>query len=164
MVNESRDSRVHGRTRKRRAPVTPKDVIEAITTMTLAKVGPTEIGRRLKADPKFAGRVPQPRTIKRYVALAKGSSDVSEPWRLADADPDEAALVVPVIAAVVEHTAGRVQSVSKAEAAWIVKIVGAAGDIDPWDAYRLARLLLSDPDAERDVQQYLSFAPWRDDG
>jgi len=157
---------VQARARKGRTPVTPKDVIEAITDLTLRDFGPAEIGRKLKADRRFRGRVlPGPRTIKKYVARAKtGGPEASEPWRLADADPDDAALVVPVLSAVVEGTLGHVRAISTAEAALIVRIVRSASDVEAWDAYRLARRLLSDPSADEDVQAYLSFAPWRDGG
>ncbi len=161
-MNGEQGSRVNARARTGLSLVTPSDVVGAIFDQSARGRGPAEIERRLKADKQFRGRVPTLRTIKKYVARAKRrESEAPDPWTLADANPDDVGLVVPVVAAVIEGTGGHVSAVSKTEAALIVRIVRAAPDIEPWDAFRLARRLRSEPDAEPDVQAYLSFAPWR---
>jgi hypothetical protein len=111
--------------------------------------------------------IPSLRTVQNIVADLK-SPKKSDPWSLADAGTDEAALVMPVWREVVEYTQGKVSHLTKAEAEWIVKIRRVAPELWPdglsfWHIYLLAReyVLLTDlkkpttgPDA------YLAFAPW----
>ena len=156
MVHESRTKALQGR------PASP-DVTDAITDLTLRGYGPAEIERKMGEDPSFRGRVPKLRTVKKYAALAK-RGPASEPWSLIDAPADELPAIVPVVAAVIERSEGRVRNVSKREAAIVARILRAAPKVPPWDAYRLARRVVADPDVERDVTEYLGFEPWTDDG
>lgn len=152
------------RTIKGQGATTPDDVIEAITDLTHRTRGPAEIAKLLSEDGEYRhlrGRIPKLRTIKKYAALAKkGLPGASVPWRFTDAPADEVPLVMPVVAAVIEKSAGRVREISKAEAALVARIVRAAPDVPPWTAYRLARRILADPDAAGDVQIELALKPW----
>lgn len=113
--------------------------------------------------------MPVERTIKKYVAEAKRSSEVdADPWRIEDADPADVAAVVRVIAAVVERTGGRVRGVSKQEAKLIVRINAAVPSatptprLDPWDTYRLARRLIASPEDEAEILLYLGTQSFGD--
>jgi hypothetical protein len=156
VVHESRTKAVQGR------PASD-DVILAITDLTFRGFGPAEIERQMGDDPSFRGRVPKLRTVKKYAALAK-QGPASEPWSLVEAPADELAAIVPVVAAVIEQSEGRVRNVSKREAAVVSRILRAAPKVPPWDAYRLARRIVADPSIERDVTEYLGFEPWTEGG
>ncbi len=152
-----------GRVKKGRIPVrgpaTDRDVIAAIGELRGQGYGPAEIQRRLARDHTMSDRLPGPATIKKYAARAKPEAIV-DPWRLGVAEPDEVAAIVPIIAAVVDRTAGRVRQVSKREAVLLTRLVRAAPTLDPWDAYRLARRLIGSPDDESNVLLYLGLRPW----
>jgi len=151
-----------GRTRTR-GPGTDRDVIEAIEELRRAGFMPAEIHRRLARDPLFMGRAPKLGVVKKYAARA-ATEPITDPWRLCSRKPvqlDEIATVPPVIAAVVERTQGRVRQVTRHEATIVARLVRAADDIGPWDAYRLAQRLISRPEDEPDVLLYLGARPWR---
>ena len=108
-----------------------------------------------------AGRAPKLRTVQRWVAQ---KSDPSGAWRFADADAEDAALLLPVLAALISETRGRRKELSNAEAERVAKICGAAPGVDPWYAYVLARLYMLREQANMaspDIDAYLAYAPWR---
>lgn len=73
------------------------------------------------------GRTPNLRTIQRWVNKIT-PEDPTGPWRLADADdPDDAALVVPVIATVGKEVLR--WALTKREAEWVVRIRKAAPEL-----------------------------------
>lgn len=146
-----------------RRPATRIDpeVADAAAELTHRGYGPSAIQRDLNA--RFGERAPGLRWLKGLRASLR--SDPSEPWRFAEAEPEEAAAVMPVLAAVIEETLGRTKLLTRDEAAHVRRIRIAAPDIEPWDAYRVARELLVADGAEADALVcYLAFAPWRDGG
>lgn len=142
-----------------RGPGTDRDVIAAIGELRGQGIGPAEIERRLHRDPTMKGRTPGYSTIKKHARRARPEAIV-DPWRLGVAEPDEVAAIVPIIAAVVDRTAGRVRQVSKREGGLLARFVRAAPTLDPWDGYRLARRLIASPDDESNVLLYLGLRPW----
>jgi hypothetical protein len=104
----------------------------------LAREGwsPAKIYRELRD--KFGGDIPTPRTIQRAVHAIQ-PADKSAPWSLTAANGEEAALVLPVLGAVLRHTDGRIRSISQGQAAWIVSVRRAAPRLDPWQVWLLCR-------------------------
>ena len=131
-----------------------------IRAEAIAGGGIRAILRKLEQD--FPDRVPTERTVGDIVREVR-PPDQSKPWLAEDADPNEAAVILPVVGAVLEHSAGEVRAITNAEAEWIYLIrTIAAVDDDLWDAYRLARLAVSG--FRDDVICYLALTPWLDNG
>ncbi len=112
--------------------------------------------------------VPSVRTVQSIVSEYRlpGPSD---PWSLADAQGDEAELVMPILQEVIEHTEGRVCQLTSAEAEWVAAIRRLEREpypkgLSPWDIYLLAReyvLLKERGEPTTGVDAYLAFTPWR---
>ena len=98
---------------------------EAIQELTIDKPdwSPAQIRRELEKRPDLEYELPSDRTIQMIVKEAR-PPDPSGPWSLADAEPRDVALVLPVLAAVVGKSQGR-QHVTRAEAKWVVKLRSA---------------------------------------
>lgn len=110
-------------------------------------------------------KIPDERTIRRRIAESK-LLDTSGPWTLARASGGVAALVLPVLGAVLDHTQGRVAGLTKEQAKWVVKVRRAAPGLDPWYVWRVAAAYqVADQkgtDADREsLDALLAFAPWR---
>ncbi len=141
--------------------------MEAIEEMAAKGVNGAAIARALGVDQRFAARAPSERTVQNVVRELS-PPDPSEPWSLADAaDGEEAAMVLPVLAAVIRESAGKVSMVTRSEAGWIVKLSRVAGDLPAWALYRLAgkyqRCQVSGrPTRALDI--LVAFAPWRGSG
>jgi len=133
-----------------------------------------ELERRFPAQDPAKVIVPNRRTIQRVLGDFAARDETT--WSLADADAEDAALVLPVIAAMIEESEGRRQSITQGEARWIVKIrradLAEPGErLDHVITYELAFDVASysaDPElrefAEGQVAfvlHYLAFAPWR---
>lgn len=85
--------------------------------------------------------LPTERTIGRLVKelAAQASPDESEPWSLATAEPDEAAVIMPVLGAILRHrTIGR-PWITRGLAKWIVKVAAAAPTLPHYEQYIVAR-------------------------
>ena len=114
------------------------------------------------------GDVPSVRTVQSIVSEYRlpGPSD---PWSLADAQGDEAELVMPILQEVIEHTEGRVCQLTSAEAEWIAAIRRIEREpypqgLSPWDIYLLAReyvLLKERGEPTTGVDAFLAFTPWQ---
>ncbi|MGE0541497.1 MAG: helix-turn-helix domain-containing protein [Dehalococcoidia bacterium] len=123
----------------------------------------TQIYRQLEQREELRGRLPTVRTVQTIVKDVR-PRDTSAAWSLAIAGPDEAAAVLPVLAAVVESTRGEVRTLTQREAGWIAKLRAVAADLPARETYRLARLFIaredrSEPSADLDL--FIAFAPWR---
>lgn len=75
-----------------------------------------------KLQDRFGSRVEtlRLRTVERWVKARRGES--AEAWSSADADPDEVAVVVEVLGAVMEKSGGEIFTVTRDEAVWITRI------------------------------------------
>lgn len=141
------------------------DVLEAIEELARDQPEwtPAQIERELERDSKLQGRLPSSRTVQMIVKEAR-PADPSGPWSLADAEAAEAALVLPVLATVVAKTRGGRTWITQAEAEWLVKLRGAYSDLEPWEAFRLARLYMQRVEDRRetlDLDLFLACAAWR---
>jgi hypothetical protein len=95
---------------------------------------------------------------------AARAADTSGHWTLADSTPEEARLVLDVLAAVIKGTQGRIHSVTKHEAAQLPRLAAAAPALGPFEWWRLAREYLAraaHQQATADLDGCLAFAPWR---
>jgi len=149
------------------------DVQEAIEELAIeTDWTPAQIQRKLEKQERFKDesrdtgtRVLSLRTTQKIVKEAR-HRDLSGRWELPDADDDgAAALILDVLAAVIEETEGRRQYLTKMEAAWVTRIRRAAPDLPPsFDTYRLARFYMAREHWQMpspDLDALLAFAPWR---
>jgi hypothetical protein len=141
---------------------TDKDIVDAIHELASDGYRPADIHRRL--NERFGlSATPVLRTVEN-IAREVTPHDTSEAWRLAAAEPAAAAIILPVLAELLESSEGRIQSVSRREAEWIVRLRGAVPDLPAIDAYKLARDYLARRQRNEDTADldwYLVMAPWR---
>jgi hypothetical protein len=95
---------------------------------------------------------PSEKTIQRMVKDYT-PEDPSGPWSFAESTGEEARLILPVLAAVLEQTAGDGGAISRDIAAWIVRIRTAAPTLPPWDAYGYAILYRAAAAHKRDTRE-----------
>jgi len=115
-----------------------------------------EIHRELGDRPDLSER-----TIRTAVSKLRGH-DLSAPSHLEKGGDVDAALVLPVLGAVIEQSEGRIRTLTRAQAEWITSIRRAAPDLtDPLHVYELALVALGGK-AEH-VEQQLAFRPWLSD-
>lgn len=72
-------------------------------------------------------------------------------WRMATADPDDAALILPVLGAVTRNSDGRIGHFTNQTASWIARIRRVAPALDPIATYRWAVRYQSTTTAGRDT-------------
>lgn len=141
---------------------TDKDIVDAIHELASDGYRPADIHRRL--NERFGqAATPVLRTVEN-IAREVTPHDTSEAWRLAAADPEAAAIVLPVLAELLDSSEDRIQGVSRREAEWIVRLRGAVPDLPATDAYKLARDYLARIERNEDtadLDRYLVMAPWR---
>ena len=141
------------------------DVRTEIEEQAIKGTGPAAIERNLKGKPKWVKLgIPHIKTIQ-AIARENTPKDPSSPWKLADADGQDAALVLPVLAALIEESEGRLNTISNERAEWIIRLSRVAGDLPPWTIYRMAHaymLRVERQDATDILDGFLAFAPWRD--
>src|SRR5450759_1413813 len=109
------------------------------------------------------------RSVDRILTTHTGSlprpAHLLEAMYAKEADPEEAAVVLPVFAAMAKRDrVWRCQFVTKEEAQILVRITAAAPDLDPWVAYQVAEGYVSR--RRRGLQTLglelgLAFATWR---
>lgn len=140
-----------------------RDIQQYIEGGTLTGWTPPEIREALRGIPQFNGRVPTLRTVQR-IAKEFVPSDESGPWTFNEADPDDAALVLPVLAEVIERTKGHRTEMTRAVAEKVARIRRVAPDLHLWVAYSLAVAYLAKEGTKTDdLDAFLAFAPWRGD-
>ncbi len=157
-----------GKSRQRRRSW-PLSVLGRIKEMAASELSAGAIHRRLELEARSGEAgfglddVPSRRTIHNIVAEHTPSDD-TDPWELADAKADEAALVLPVLAAIIEKTEERRSYVTQAQAQWIVRIRRAAPDLNAWIVYLIALNYMACAEhgvPHNHLDAYLAFAPWR---
>jgi hypothetical protein len=114
-----------------------------------------------------SAKLPDERTIRRRIAERRPPNP-QDPWTLAEADGDEGALILPVLAALMERTEGRVAGFTREQAQWVVKVRRAAPDLEPLHAWEVAfayqGAVQQGREADRaSLDALLAFAPWRSD-
>lgn len=156
-----------GKSRQRRRSW-PLSVLGRIRELAASELSAGAIHRRLEleASSEEAGfglnDVPSRRTIQNIVA-EHTPKDETEWWLLKDAEDDQATLVLPVLATIIEKTEGRRTYVTQDEAKWIVRIRTATPDLDLWTVYTLALAYMLGPEGgtKDNLDAFLAFAPWR---
>ncbi|MGD0019823.1 MAG: hypothetical protein ABSD62_11255 [Candidatus Limnocylindrales bacterium] len=139
-------------------------MLEAIDDGLGRGQSPRQVHGALIHMARFDGRVPSLRTISRR-AKERRPPAAGERWSLAEAEPDEAAAVLPVFAALAKRD--RVWEcgfVTKEHAQVLVLIRAAAPDLDPWVAYKVAdEYVLRRRGGLRTLglELGLALAPWR---
>lgn len=128
----------------------------------------TQYGKAIEVD-----GVPSLRTVQRFLADFSGP-DESGPWSLAEGDPDDAALVLPMLRVLDDDRAelarhgwgvGQSRRPTRAQAGWVVRIKRAAPDLtDDGLILHLAAVATRGGWGVETVQRFLAYAPWRDDG
>lgn len=124
-----------------------------------------EIQRSLERDERFVGRVPGYRTVQR-IAAEVNLPDGSGTWHPIQADPEEAALVLPVLARVIEVSKGKIREFTNDQARYIARVRLMVPDLPLYAAFQAAESyqhLLSRGTTTNDLDAFLAFAPWRDD-
>jgi hypothetical protein len=129
-----------------------KEILDAITDKAEEGLDGPQIQKHLEALYK-EGRdgfdtIPHLRTIQSKMKPAKGE-DSSGHWRLLDASPDDAAVILRVLADVVYHTRNRRRYLTNREAEVVLKLRQALShsptaklqvqDVTGFDAFKLAR-------------------------
>ena len=151
-------------TKQRRRRI-PGDVEDAIVARARQGWSPAQIAEALDQDPTLRDRRPSERTIRRIVAAERPPE--SQPWRLAEAPVEEAALGLDLLRAVVLGTENRVLEVTVAEVALVRRIHAARPNLPLFDAWDVARGHLADTAyGRREVELfdlYLAFATPEDD-
>jgi hypothetical protein len=138
------------------------EVDRHLERLTFEGFGPAQIYRDLEQKGWFGGDRLSLRTVQRMVHHLR-PADPSGPWSMAEAeDPEEARLVLRVLAAVFESTAGRVW-LTKDLVVQIVRVQEAVPDIPPLWAYNIAQAYQVCAIQGRD-SRHLDFAlgarPW----
>lgn len=117
----------------------------------------------------YGVQAPGYRTVQRIVAELT-PKDASGPWTMSeDPDGDEAALVLPIIAAAIEMSAGKLRGVTVAQARWIVRLRRVVPELGERIVFYLAYRFVLAETTDRagrlieETEQWLAFAPWRSD-
>jgi hypothetical protein len=137
------------------------EVLEEIERLVPFGRSPTTIHNYLRDQGFYQrqGWEPHLRTIQNKVKELS-PPDPSGRWSFAKADPAEARLVLPVLAAVLEKTQGRLWLTEDA-ADWIVRIKTAAPTLpDDWWTYVYARTYQRDGEKAVWLDRFLAFRPW----
>lgn len=99
----------------------------AIQTLLVLGYSPTAVLRRVEADEALHGRVPSLRTITSMAAELRPRGEEGDTWTVGESDPDEAALVLPVLAELI--AAGQMTSVTRETGRWIATIRRVVPDL-----------------------------------
>lgn len=156
-----------GQIQKRRARRIHPDVQAEIENLALKGFGASQINVKLHEHfgAKEPSKLPHLKTIQRVISDTV-PRDSTAPWRLADAVAEDAALVLPVLAAVIEESEGRVANLTIGQARWIAKLRHVAPDLALWTVYVLANTYMRCEEwnmPTADLDAYLALTPWRDD-
>ena len=109
---------------------------------------------------------PSTRTVQEMVGEVRSQSQ-SRPWRLRDADADDAAVILGVLADQMYTSGGKITEISQVDAEWIIRLSYAGvGDLPPGFLYSLAityQLREETDAATSDLDALIAFAPWRNE-
>ena len=144
---------------------TPPDVRRAIQDLAAEGHTAKSIGELLGQDERYADRVPESERTIQAIAREGRLRDGSGRWSLRTADPREAALVLPVMRAVLEHWESKVNRLTNAQAARIAQLCIADAALPPLEAYRLAQRYVAAEQLGKDTwdeDYYIARQLWRD--
>ena len=144
----------------RRSPSGSVDIVTTLALRPGPRLTPAQIHAELERM-RGGDAGMSLRTVQRMVEEL--GTDDSGDWSFATATPDEAELVTPVLADVVEASLGETRRLTRRMAEAVVRVRRAAPELaDLRLVYTLARMSLGG--RARDVEQYIAFAPWADGG
>lgn len=143
---------------------TDGDVLDAIDDGLGRGRSARQVHGELNANQRFAGRVPSLKTISRRAKEFRPPSP-EERWSLAEADPEEVAVVLPVFAAMAKmDKVWKCRFVTKEQAQMLLRIKAAAPDLDPWVSYEVVEWLALRRGRGLEtlgLELGLALAPWR---
>lgn len=148
---------------QRRSRRTRPVIVSRLEELAVQGHQPKEIHRLLLEE--FGEDSISIRTVKDIRKETLDGRDPANDWSPHGKEPADVALVLPVLAAVIASTSGRVRTLTNEEADWIARISRWASDTPAWTCYRLAvrfAAATSKGDDTRPLEEYLAFAPWRD--
>lgn len=124
---------------------------------------PADIFRKMQESEQFAhiDKLPSLRTVENVVK-AVVMRDKTGPWSVADSAPEDARIILDVLADAIAVWGEYV--FNKAEAAWVLKIAKLAPGLRHIDLLELAQLyLLAEGKGEstEGLDAYLAFMPWK---
>jgi len=142
---------------------TPKQIFDYIEWMSPEVLAPLLLAKPEDDIPKH--ELPGLRQIQRIVK-DMAYSDTSGVWMPDDEDisPDDVRRVLDVLAAVIVHTGGRKSSITKDEAARVVRLSKAMPSADPWLVWQVTKLYLISEHKEEStaaLDAFLAFKPWQ---
>ena len=105
-------------------------------------------------------------SLKTVQNIIRQLPDLGEPWRFAQFDADDAALLLPVVAAV-DYKSRGARQVSFGEAEWVCRVLKAVPDMPPYAAFQVAGFYFRRAEIGRyenpDLDALLAYAPWRNE-
>jgi len=158
---EQKEATSEQKPRRRGRPRVPGHIEDKIKEYALIGWTPPQIHQQLAVD--FPNIKPLP--VLKTVRLIAKPYRPSKYWNLAEADPDDAALVLPVLATAVAERR-MVLPMSAEIAGWIVRVCRAARNIPPsWalDAALDYAWRTQDKLAVDGLDLLLAFRPWESD-
>ncbi len=114
-------------------------------------------------EERFEARnCPSARTVEDMVAEVRGRQK-SGPWRIWDAEPADAAVVLEALAELMRVSHGETTEMSQEDANWIISLSHAGvGDLPPSVLHGLAiQYQLRGTTATSDLDALIAFTPWR---
>jgi hypothetical protein len=141
-------------------------VMRRIQDKALSPAPPSGTALQAELEEEFGDAAPSLRTTQMLLSEFM-PADPGAWWTLADGDPEDAALVLPVIEALYRehHPMTTFElSVRTSTARWIVKVRTAAPDMAPLDAHEFARRFAYAESAGRDTRLLtlaLALGVWR---
>lgn len=129
--------------KRRRKRYLDRDVEEKLAALILRGYSAKQIETELSTDEKYAGRLPQLRTLQRIVSEPNGLRDAAATWSINDTPADDLRLVLDVWAAVLVESDGRVHRLTVEEAQSILRVRKAAPWLEGWPVWLVAREYLT---------------------
>jgi hypothetical protein len=141
-------------------------VLKRIQDKALSPAPPSGVALQRELEEEYGDAAPSLRTTQMLLSEFM-PSEPSAWWSIADGDPEDVALVLPVLAALYRdhHPLTTLElSIRSDTARWIVRVVTAAPDIDPLIAFEFANRLAYAERAGRDMRLLtlaLALEVWR---
>lgn len=150
------------RKRRRERKISP-EIQARISKLAAGRTSAAKIHREILSDFGDTNDTPSVRTVQDIVRDVR-SEEPFERWSVASSSPEDAALILPVYAAVTDRFIEEYPSLGVRDAEWVVRIRKVVPDLPAFAVYEVAfsygirrrRDLKTD-----DLDSLLAFAPWR---
>jgi len=151
------------RTTEKRGPNYPPAMKDAGRRLFIQGMKPPSIAKELEKLFRDAEKWPDERTVREW--SKKWGTDQSGPWAFnGEGDP---ALLIPLLAALIEVSAGKVNSLTVAEAGELTGLGRSVERMPALGMYNWARAMIAARAAREGVDplvHYVCFRPWEDRG